>query len=116
MTAIGGRPKPELCFLLGQLRWTLLPRERYGNSLSGRGSNTQTFKRRTLYHWAIAAICRGQHCCWTCKCEKNDYYGYGCAFTLNSSKQFWARQSYGRSQARQNRGNSRRGDWDDRSP
>jgi len=21
----------------------------------------------------------------------NDYYGYGCAFTLNSSKQFWAR-------------------------
>jgi len=41
MTAIGGRPKPEFCFLLGQLRWTLLPKERCGNSLSGRGSNTQ---------------------------------------------------------------------------
>jgi len=31
----------------------------------------------------------GQHCCWTCKCEKNDYHG--CAFTLNSSKQFRTR-------------------------
>jgi len=35
VTAIGGRPKPELCFLPGRLRWTLLPNERYGNSLSG---------------------------------------------------------------------------------
>jgi len=35
--------KPELHFLPGQLRWTLLPKERYGNSLSGRGSNTQPF-------------------------------------------------------------------------
>jgi len=43
--AIGGRPKPELCFLLRQLRWTLLPKERYGNSLSGRGSNTQPSRR-----------------------------------------------------------------------
>jgi len=41
MTAIGGRPKPELCFLLGQLRWTLLPKERYSNSLNGCGSHTQ---------------------------------------------------------------------------
>ena len=24
-------------------------------------------------------------------CIKNDYCGYGCAFTLNSSKQFWTR-------------------------
>jgi len=39
-TAIGGRPKLELCFLPGRLRWTLLPKERYGNSLSGYGSNT----------------------------------------------------------------------------
>jgi len=37
----GGRPKPELCFLPGWLRWTLVPKERYGNSLSGHGSNTQ---------------------------------------------------------------------------
>jgi len=41
VTAIGGRPKPELCFLPGRLRWTLTPKERYGNSLSGCGSNTQ---------------------------------------------------------------------------
>ena len=41
VTAIGGRPKPELCFLPGRLRWTVLPKERYGNSLSGCGSNTQ---------------------------------------------------------------------------
>ena len=41
MTAIGGRPKPELCFLLERLRWMLLPKERYSNSLSGCGSNTQ---------------------------------------------------------------------------
>ena len=26
MTAVGGRPKPELCFLPGRLRWTLLPK------------------------------------------------------------------------------------------
>jgi len=45
VTAIGGRPKPELCFLPGRLRWTLLPKEHYGNSLSGYGSNTQ------LYNW-----------------------------------------------------------------
>ena len=41
MTALGGRPKPELCFLPGRLRWTLLLKKRYGNSLSGCGSNTQ---------------------------------------------------------------------------
>jgi len=41
VTVIGGRPKPELCFLPGRLRWTLLPKVRYGDSLSGRGSNTQ---------------------------------------------------------------------------
>jgi len=41
VTAISDRPKPGLCFLLGRLKWTLLPKERYGKSLSGRGSNTQ---------------------------------------------------------------------------
>ena len=41
VTAIGGRLKPEVCFLPGRLRWTLLPKERYGNSLSGCGSTTQ---------------------------------------------------------------------------
>jgi len=41
VTAIGGRSKPELCFLPGRLRWTLLPMERCGNSLSGCGSTTK---------------------------------------------------------------------------
>jgi len=36
VTAIGGRPKPELCFFPGRLRWTLLPKERYGNSLTNK--------------------------------------------------------------------------------
>jgi len=31
-----------MCFLPEQLRWTLLPKERYGNSIIGRASNTQT--------------------------------------------------------------------------
>ena len=39
--AVGGRPNPELCFLSERLRWTLLPEERYVNSLSGCGSSTQ---------------------------------------------------------------------------
>ena len=38
--AIGGRPKPEICFLPVRLRWTLFPKERYGHSLS-LGSNDQ---------------------------------------------------------------------------
>jgi len=65
VTAVGGRPKPELCFLPGRLRWTLFPKERYGNSLSGCRSNTQpsnwepdTLARTIdapLYYWAVAA-------------------------------------------------------------
>ena len=41
VTAVGGMPKPELCFLPGWLRWTLLPEEHCGNSLSCYGSTTQ---------------------------------------------------------------------------
>jgi len=41
MTATSGWPTPEMRFLPEQLRWTLLPKERNDNSLSGRGSNTQ---------------------------------------------------------------------------
>jgi len=33
----------------------------------------------------------GQHCYCPCKCKKNDYYG--CTFILNSSKQFWTRDT-----------------------
>jgi len=42
LMALCGRPTPNLCFLSGRLRWTLLPKERYGNSLGGSRSNTQT--------------------------------------------------------------------------
>ena len=31
VTTVNGRPKPEICPLLGRLRWTLFPKERYGN-------------------------------------------------------------------------------------
>jgi len=40
-TAISGMSMPEMCFLPGQFRWTILPKEHHGNSLSGRGSNAQ---------------------------------------------------------------------------
>jgi len=36
--AIGSRPKSQFCLLL---RWTLLPKEHYGGSVNGCGSNTQ---------------------------------------------------------------------------
>jgi len=39
VTAVGGRLKPEIYFLLGRLWWTLLAK-RYGDSLSGLGSTT----------------------------------------------------------------------------
>ena len=35
-----------------RLKWTLLPKERYGNLLSGRGSNTQPSMWEAFYHWA----------------------------------------------------------------
>jgi len=54
LTTIDGRPKPDYCFLSGRLRWTLLPKKRYGDSLSE--SNTPTFQLRgrhcTTEHWA----------------------------------------------------------------
>jgi len=43
LTAIGGRPKFEICFLLRRLRWKHLPKERCGDLLSCRGSYIQTF-------------------------------------------------------------------------
>ena len=43
LTTAGGRPKPRRCFLSGRLRWTLLPKDCYGHSLSCHGSNTQPF-------------------------------------------------------------------------
>ena len=41
MAAIGDKSKPELCFLPGWLGWKLLPKERYGDSLSGCEWNSQ---------------------------------------------------------------------------
>ena len=57
VTAIGGRLKLEMFFLSGRLRGTLLPKERYGDSLRGRGSNTQPFhwEADPSTDWAIAA-------------------------------------------------------------
>ena len=45
VTAIGGRPI-EFCFLFlsGRLRWTLLPKQRYGDSLSGLGHSVAVVK------------------------------------------------------------------------
>jgi len=36
-----GMPMPEICFLQGQFRRTILPKEHHGDSLIGRGSNAQ---------------------------------------------------------------------------
>jgi len=41
VTAISGMPTPEICFSPGQLRRTILPKERYGDSLSVAESDTQ---------------------------------------------------------------------------
>jgi len=41
LTAIGDKLNPEVYFFPRWLRWTLLPKERDGDSLIGRGSNTQ---------------------------------------------------------------------------
>ena len=48
---------PMMLFV-GRLRWTLLPKECYSESLSGRGStpNLPTV-RWTLYHWASCRPC-----------------------------------------------------------
>jgi len=49
VTASSGKPTPELCFLPRRLRQTL-PKERYGDSLSGRGSTTQPpIEKRTSH-------------------------------------------------------------------
>jgi len=40
-TAISGIPTREMCFLPGKLRRTILPRERYGDSLSVGELDTQ---------------------------------------------------------------------------
>ena len=58
VAAIGSRPKSEFCFLPRWLRWVLLPNERYDDSVSGCGSNTQPFS------WAAdtLALIYHQHC------------------------------------------------------
>ena len=50
-TAISGMPTPEICFLPGQLKRTLLPKERYGDSRSVGESDTQPSSwERALFH------------------------------------------------------------------
>jgi len=49
-TAGSGMPTPDICFLPGPLRWTLLPKHRYSDSLSDRGSNTR------LHTWEADAL------------------------------------------------------------
>jgi len=44
MTAICGKPMLEIRFLPGHLKWTLLPKEHYGDSLRGLGLNPTTFQ------------------------------------------------------------------------
>jgi len=44
MTAIYSKPTPEIRFLPGKLRGTLLPKERYGDSLRGTGLNHPAFQ------------------------------------------------------------------------
>jgi len=49
--AVSSKLKTEICPLLGQLRWMLLPKKHYGNSLIGYGLNTQpSIGRRTINH------------------------------------------------------------------
>jgi len=56
---MGGKAKLNFSFLLGRLRWTLLRKERYGESLSGRGSNTQPF------NWEADTLQLSYRCpCW----------------------------------------------------
>jgi len=59
VTTIAGRLKPELWFLPGRLRWTHLLKERYDDSLSGCGSNTQPYNWEPIYLncWYTVAFC-----------------------------------------------------------
>jgi len=52
---IGGWPKPGISFLPGRLRRTLLPEERYGDSLGDWTPNVPV-ERQQLHHSAIAAV------------------------------------------------------------
>jgi len=58
-TAISGMPTPEIPFLLGQLKRTILPQERYGDSLSVGELDTQPSNwDGALFHWTIAATAK----------------------------------------------------------
>jgi len=54
-TGLSGMPTPGICFIPGQLRWTLLPKERYGDSVSvgesvTQPSNSEVDTTIELYH------------------------------------------------------------------
>ena len=47
-TAISGKPAPEICFLPGQFRLTILPKEHHGESVSVNWAPNLPIERRTL--------------------------------------------------------------------
>jgi len=54
-TAISGMPTPEICFLPGQFRLMILPKEHYGESLSVCELDTQPS------NWEADALPLGYH-------------------------------------------------------
>jgi len=54
--AICGRPRPEICPLPGRLRWTLLPKERYGNWLCFGQPQTMLRKRRLITRQTVIPV------------------------------------------------------------
>jgi len=51
-TAISGMPTPEICFLQGQFRLTILPKEHHGESVNW--THNLPIERRTLYHISLS--------------------------------------------------------------
>jgi len=63
VTAVGDRPKAQVWFLPGRLKWTLLPKQRYGALPSVRRSNlySLTFRRTPPL-----SCCSRTRCCLCC--------------------------------------------------
>jgi len=73
VTAIGGRTKPEFCFLPGRLRWTLFPRSATAiHSVVVVRTPNLPVGRRTPYQWAVAGLCSNNLKDWTNSKQKAD--------------------------------------------